>query len=150
MPHLHVDAQQSPFSGGLVKRFTGLRSENRQNAYYEASPDARGPTGLRVQHEPRDPYVEFVFVHGFPGGSHKTWTYNNDPRTFWPKEWLPHDRDFSQVRIHTFGYDGDWSDHRGDISKIKHFGKLLLDSMANNSFFRKNDPVRVYVLFCSR
>ncbi|KAF7503410.1 hypothetical protein GJ744_003893 [Endocarpon pusillum] len=123
----------------LVRRFTGLGSVQRKNTY-ESPDDVRGPLGLRVQYDPKDPFVEFVFVHSFPGGSRKTWSHNDEIATFWPKEWLPHENGFSHVRVHTFGYDADWLDRRADIGKINHFGKLLLDSIASNAYFRKNDP----------
>lgn len=122
-----------------MRRFTGLGSVQRRNT--ESPDDIRGPLGLRVQHDPKDPFVEFVFVHGFPGGSRKTWSYSEELTTFWPKEWLPHDNGFSHVRIHTFGYDADWPDRRADIGKIKDFGKLLLDRIASSAHFRKNDSV---------
>ena len=42
-----------------------------------------------------------IFVHGLDGGSVSTGTYGKD---FWPRDWLPQDRAFHDVRIHTFGY----------------------------------------------
>lgn len=115
---------------------------------HESPDDLRGHIGLRTQCDPKDPIVEFVFVHSFPGGSRKTWSYSDDIKSFWPREWLPLDSDFSHVRIHTFGYDADWPDRRADVGKINHFGKLLLDSIASSTPFRKNHLVRHLNILC--
>jgi hypothetical protein len=78
---------------------------------------------------PRDIFVEFVFVHGLRGGPRSTWTFKDDPATFWPL-WLPESPQFAHVRIHTYGYNTDW---QGRVStNIDDFGIALLESLATS------------------
>ena len=132
---------QPSMAHALARRVTGLGNSQRRNTF-ESPDEIRGPIGLRLQFEPREPLIEFIFVHGFPGGSRRTWSSSDDVATFWPREWLPQEEGFSRVRIHTFGYDVDCPDRKADVGKINHYGKLLLDSINSNACFRKNDPVR--------
>lgn len=88
--------------------------------------DRKGPLGLTKIHTPLHSVVgDLIFVHGLGGGSHKTWTKNEDPALFWPQAWLPEDDDFRDVRIHTFGYDCDWG--KGSILNVHDFAKSLLE-----------------------
>lgn len=66
----------------------------------------KGPLGLTTLHEPPGgtAIVDIVFVHGLNGGSQSTWSKGNASSHFWPREWLPKDPAFEDVRIHTFGY----------------------------------------------
>ncbi|KAK5125705.1 hypothetical protein LTR85_011979 [Meristemomyces frigidus] len=73
----------------------------------------------------QDTVAHLIFVHGLGGGSRKTWIKNADPSLFWPKEWLPHDTDFRDVRIHTFGYDSTWT--KNSVLDVGDFAKSLLE-----------------------
>ena len=88
----------------------------------------KGPLGLTTIFKPLEKVIaDLVFVHGLGGGSHKTWSKNEDPALFWPQEWLPHDPGFRDVRIHTFGYDANWD--KESILNIHDFAKSLLEWM---------------------
>lgn len=63
------------------------------------------PLGLVTLHTTEDDVVcDLIFVHGLNGDSQNTWCKDGEPSRFWPKEWLPKDPAFLDVRIHTFGY----------------------------------------------
>ena len=98
----------------------------------ESSDDARGPLGLNLLHEPSEPLIDFVFVHGLRGGSRKTWSKTESPAHFWPKEWLPLEPGFKNVRIHSFGYNSDWGERKSSSLTIHDFGQALLGDMQNS------------------
>ena len=106
-------------SFGLTRRGTGP----------ESSEDIRGPFGLNLLHEPSEPLIDFIFVHGLRGGSRKTWSKTDNVGHYWPKEWLPVDPKFKNVRIHSFGYNSDWGEKAGSILTIHDFGQALLGDM---------------------
>ena len=87
--------------------------------------DRIGLLGLTTVHRPlTEAVADIVFVHGLGGGSRKTWTKNENPALFWPKEWLPQDPEFRNVRIHTFGYDSNWD--KPSALGIREFATNLL------------------------
>ncbi|KAK3321830.1 hypothetical protein B0H66DRAFT_619055 [Apodospora peruviana] len=88
--------------------------------------DPRGPDGLNLLSEPSEAHVDLVFVHGLRGGSRKTWSYSEDPSHYWPKEWLPAEPGFKNVRIHSYGYNSDWAAKKGNVLDVYDFGKSLL------------------------
>ncbi|KAG7103649.1 Vegetative incompatibility protein HET-E-1 like [Verticillium longisporum] len=88
--------------------------------------DPKGPLGLTLLHSPRDPKVDFIFVHGLGGGSRKTWSKTTLRSHYWPKEWLPKDPSFEHVRIHSYGYDSDYLRGKEDCLNIHHIGKAFL------------------------
>jgi pimeloyl-ACP methyl ester carboxylesterase len=103
-----------------LSRATTTRTNNDPE-----SPDRTGPLGLTTVYRPvADAVADIIFVHGLGGGSHKTWTKNADPALFWPKEWLPKDTEFQNIRIHTFGYDSDWD--KPSVLGIRDFATNLL------------------------
>ena len=107
---------------------------------------ARGPLGLTLLHEPSEARVDFIFVHGLHGGSRKTWSIKpEDPATFWPEGWLPFEPGFKHVRIHTFGYDSDWSKTQHSVLTIRDFAASLLSNISNSQVLKKSGNVR---LFC--
>ncbi|KAJ5519087.1 hypothetical protein N7453_001509 [Penicillium expansum] len=71
--------------------------------------------------------ADLIFVHGLGGGSRSTWTKSGDPSLYWPKEWLPNDDAFQNVRIHSFGYDSNWD--KESILGIHDFANALLGSI---------------------
>lgn len=90
--------------------------------------DIKGPLGLNTLFEPTQPAIaDLVFVHGLGGGSQSTWTKSNDPSLYWPKQWLPQDNAFRDVRIHSFGYNANWD--KGSTLNIYDFAKSFLGSI---------------------
>lgn len=101
--------------------------------------DIKGPLGLNLLFAPSEPLIDFVFVHGLGGGSRKTWSKTSNPYHYWPKEWLPRDADFKNVRIHAFGYNSDWNNRKGSVLDIRDFGHALLGELKNNPEIRVDD-----------
>ncbi|KAI4262450.1 MAG: hypothetical protein L6R42_002377, partial [Xanthoria sp. 1 TBL-2021] len=60
----------------------------------ESATELIGSLGLTLFFEPEEVLADFIFVHGFRGGSRKTWSFSADPAHFWPKELLPGEPDF--------------------------------------------------------
>ncbi|KAI0870237.1 hypothetical protein GGS24DRAFT_493150 [Hypoxylon argillaceum] len=109
--------------------------------------DEKGPLGLTTLHDPQEatPAVDIVFVHGLGGGSRRTWARTADPLHFWPKAWLPEDVDFRDARIHSFGYNADWSERRQSILNIHDFAQSLLGEIKNNPSIRRGNTKLILV-----
>lgn len=117
-----VDSQRSIVSGRSVFS-RGIKFTKSSEPGVE---NEKGPLGLTTIYSPsNDVEVDVIFVHGLGGGSRKTWSKNENPALFWPKEWLSQDPDFRNVRIHTFGYDSNWG--KESIHNIHDFAKSLLE-----------------------
>ena len=87
-----------------------------------------GPLGLKVVYAPeaRKRKADIVFIHGLGGTSRFTWSKNKNPDLFWPVKFLPFDRDVSQARILSFGYNASFQRRgKGQVS-ISDFAKELL------------------------
>ncbi|KAL8821642.1 MAG: hypothetical protein Q9223_000334 [Gallowayella weberi] len=95
----------------------------------ESATDLIGSLGLTPLFEPEEVLADFIFVHGLRGGSRKTWSFSADPAHFWPKEWLPGDPDFKNVRIHTFGYHSNWGESKGSDFNVHDFGQNLIEEI---------------------
>lgn len=80
-------------------------------------------------------------VHGLGGGSRRTWSASSDPASYWPKEWLPSEPGFRHVRIHSFGYDSDWTKSQQSSLTMHDFGQALLADLYNSPHLRKNGNV---------
>jgi len=96
----------------------------------------KGPPGPTTLHVPsgRDPAVaDIIFVHRLNGGSQSTWTKGGSASNFWPREWLPRDTAFQDVRIHSFGYPKALS--RKSILNVADFARSLLAAV-------KESPVK--------
>ncbi|KAH7309620.1 hypothetical protein B0I35DRAFT_84523 [Stachybotrys elegans] len=117
---------KSPFS---VRKAFSRTSKTSVDGLSESK---RGTLGLNLLHSPEDPQVDFIFVHGLGGDSRKTWCKSHDPFHFWPKEWLPKDPAFSQVRIHTYGYDSDYRKGNENCLNIHHIGKSFLADLSTS------------------
>jgi hypothetical protein len=101
-----------------------------------------GPLGLTCIHDPSDPLVDVIFVHGLQGGSFKTWRKKEKDGSFWPGEWLPRDPDFANVRIHTFGYNADWNTLKSNGMSVQEFGSSLHGSMVSSAFLNRGEKVQ--------
>ncbi|KAF2649450.1 hypothetical protein K491DRAFT_550850, partial [Lophiostoma macrostomum CBS 122681] len=92
-----------------------------------------GTLGLNLLSRPSDPRLDLIFVHGLGGGSTKTWCRAADPTLFWPKAWLPREPGFQNVRIHSYGYDADWTTSKASSTiNIHDFGRQLLERLRNS------------------
>ncbi|PWY73489.1 NACHT and WD domain protein, partial [Aspergillus eucalypticola CBS 122712] len=101
--------------------------------------DPKGPLGLNLLHSPLEPHVEFVFVHGLGGGSRKTWSKSTASYHYWPQEWLPKDPAFCNVRVHSFGYNSDYLNDKGNCLDIHHFAKSLLGELSTSPHLSQAD-----------
>ncbi|KAK3291007.1 uncharacterized protein B0H64DRAFT_411125 [Chaetomium fimeti] len=137
------------FSSFLARSGAGVRSETSSNSatlplssVESRKDDLKGPIGLTTIHElpaSREVTADIIFIHGLGGGSRKTWCYSSDPDHYWPQSWLPGDKDFIGVRIHVFGYKGDWLERRESILGIHDFGQSLLSALLNHPSIRRAD-----------
>lgn len=126
MESISLERTASTASTATSRR--SLLSRIRRESSTPSAEETKGPVGLNTLSDPAGPVIaDLVFVHGLGGGSQKTWTKSNDPSLFWPKEWLPQDHAFYDVRIHSFGYNANWD--RGSTLNIYDFAKSLLGSI---------------------
>ena len=125
------------------------RTLTRRGGGSNSSEDTKGSFGLNTLHTPLlgSAIADLIFVHGLGGGSRSTWTKSGDPALYWPKEWLPHDEAFQDVRIHSFGYDSDWD--KGSILGIQDFAKALLGSILDCPIIPRDMRVRLVHLILS-
>jgi hypothetical protein len=96
-------------------------------------------------HDPFDAIADLIFVHGLGGGSESTWTETQngalDPTLYWPERWLPYEDGFNDVRIHSFGYDSNWT--KESTLNIYDFAKsLLVAIMDSPTIVKRNQNVR--------
>ena len=115
--------QSSTSSRSLLSRTLARREDGD-----DASVELKGSYGLITLYEPPDSaIVDLIFVHGLGGGSRSTWTKSGDPSLYWPQEWLPNDFGFRDVRIHSFGYNSNWT--KESTLNLHDFAKSLLGSI---------------------
>ncbi len=91
-------SQQGPSGAASSATENALDSSTEESLF----PD--GTLGLHVLHDPDDPSVDVVFVHGLTGNAYKTWAEQGSSK-YWPKDFLPND--LPDARIIAFGYDAD-------------------------------------------
>lgn len=108
--------------------------------------DVVGPLGLTCVWNPDDPLVDVVFVHGMGGGSYKTWRKNNKVDQFWPSEWLPRDPNFKTARIHTFGYNANWSEDSDAALDMVGAGKALHSAMISSPHLNKGNKTPIIMV----
>lgn len=93
-------------------------------------PDRRVPdkSGLQVIYQPKAPApLDIIFVHGLGGASRRTWSKYQDPKLFWPQQWLPLEPEICTARILSFGYDASFRvGGPRSVSNITDFAKDLL------------------------
>lgn len=130
-------------SNATTSSFLGLKFKNVKLRPADIDGDAKGRLGLILLHSPPNPAIDFVFVHGLGGGSRKTWSKSDHPEHFWPRAWLPYDRGFMNVRIHSFGYDADWGSTKADVSNIADFALGLLNVLKYNETMSGSADVRM-------
>ncbi|KAK1450608.1 hypothetical protein CCUS01_02064 [Colletotrichum cuscutae] len=129
------------FRGGWRRRpsssVTGQAIATGDNSF-------KGPLGLNILFEPSETRVDFIFVHGLQGGSRKTWSLRpEDASTCWPEQWLPYEPGFKHVRVHSFGYDSDWSQIQHSAIRIRDFAESLLANIAHSQLLKKTRDVPI-------
>ena len=101
----------------------------------------KGPLGLTTLYEPgNDAVLDLIFVHGLNGGSQSTWSKGGDAN-FWPREWLPQDEAFQDVRIHSFGYSSALNT-QGSVLNVQDFANNLLAFVQHSPIASSDVPVR--------
>ena len=123
----------------LDRRFS--RSWLRSRLKSDSTTGTIGPLGLRPLHLSAEPLVDLVFVHGLRGGSIKTWRKGDDPRLYWPQNWLPLEPDFQNANIHTFGYNSDFRETKDSILNVHDFGRALLGELRTSPHIRTRKSV---------
>jgi PGAP1-like protein len=123
-----------------------IRSLTLRRPASENTIDITGPLGLNLLSQPSDTYVDFIFVHGLRGGSRKTWSASPNPAHFWPKEWLPADPDFKNVRIHSFGYNSDWMERRDNPLSVHDFGQSLIEELYNSPALKRDQDTSIVLI----
>jgi hypothetical protein len=63
----------------------------------------KDPVGLIAVNLPHHPVVDIIFIHGLGGSAWRSWSWEHDPRNFWPP-WLAIEPELKGARIYTFGY----------------------------------------------
>jgi len=129
----------STFRSSSTAEYPNSRASRRESFKFE---EGVGPHGLNCIYSPSEPLVDLIFVHGLHGGSYKTWRKENQRGYFWPGEWLPKDPDFrSTVRIHTFGYNADWSDFKSSQLGMNDFASYLHGEMVGSEELCRGEKV---------
>ncbi|KAK4186125.1 hypothetical protein QBC35DRAFT_554885 [Podospora australis] len=124
---------------GRLQSFRRATSPSGLRSKTPSPENSKGALGLTLLHDPSEPRVDFIFVHGLNGGSKRSWSFSSDdPSSFWPKEWLPSEAGFKHVRIHSFGYDSDWTKSQQSSLTIHDFGQALLADLYNSPHLKKN------------
>lgn len=122
----------------IDRAFKGVSFRHSSKTSREVATDLKGPLGLNLLHAPSEPLIDFIFVHGLGGGSRKTWSKSEDAYHYWPKEWLPQDPDFKNVRIYSFGYRADWVGRSKDVLDIGDFAQSLLGEISTCPEIRRS------------
>ena len=138
---MDLGGRQSSFSSkSLISRSLPWRDVGT-----ETSDVPKGPFGLSSLSSPENAIADLVFVHGLGGGSRSTWTKGGDPALYWPKEWLPMEVAFYDVRIHSFGYNSNWD--KESVLNIHDFAKALLGEIKDCPSIPNHSKVRLLFIF---
>ncbi|KAJ8066163.1 hypothetical protein OCU04_005253 [Sclerotinia nivalis] len=129
----------------IDRALKGVSFRHTNKVPSETATDLKGPLGLNLLHAPLEPLIDLIFVHGLGGGSRKTWSKSEDARHYWPKEWLPHDPDFKNVRISSFGYRADWAETNGNALDVGDFAQSLLGEANTCPDIRRSNTKIVFV-----
>ncbi|KAH6611490.1 hypothetical protein Trco_001510 [Trichoderma cornu-damae] len=115
----------------------------------EEESQAQDPLGLSTLHDPASgaAVADIIFIHGLGGSSRKTWSNSSFPASFWPRDWLPAERGFERVRIHSFGYRADWGKkwQQQSILNIHDFAESLIGGLRNHPGIRR-DGTRIILV----
>jgi hypothetical protein len=86
--------------------------------------------GVRVLHEPANPLLDIVLVHGLKGHPFGTW-FEPDKKVYWPTQLLA--KDIPDARILAFGYDAEVTKFLGPVSQsdLRDHAHSLVNDLAN-------------------
>lgn len=115
----------------------GVSFRHTIKASHETAVDLKGPLGLNRLHTSSEALIDLIFVHGLGGGSRKTWSKSEGAYHYWPKELLPRDPNFKNVRIFSFGYRADWAERNGNALDVNDFAQSLLGEINTCSEIRR-------------
>ncbi|KAL7791473.1 hypothetical protein V8C37DRAFT_402997 [Trichoderma ceciliae] len=131
----------SPFPAAIKTLHARVAHTNTDTS--EEGSRETDPLGLSTLYDPKPNSViaDIIFVHGLGGSSKKTWSNSSYPRSFWPQDWLPVERGFEDVRIHSFGYRADWGKkwQQQSILNIHDFAESLIGGLRNHPSIRRDD-----------
>lgn len=144
--HYSLDRKSSLGSKFISRHINHLNLSKSHSELDDTSDNAWGPLGLNLLHEPSDPLIDFIFVHGLGGGSRKTWSKSSKVAHYWPQEWLPKEPRFHNVRIHAFGYDSNWRRRGSSNLTIHDFGQALLAAIHNSPVLNQTENATPLVL----
>lgn len=60
---------------------------------------------------------------------------------FWPKDWLPNEAGFENVRIHSYGHNPDWKSEKQGHLTAHNLGQALLADLHNSPCMKKRGEV---------
>ncbi|CAN9479230.1 unnamed protein product [Alternaria alternata] len=121
-----------------------MRTKFSDDTMFATNP--RAPEELTLLHEPLEPLVDLIFVHGLGGDPVKTWTKGEDSEQFWPQAWLPQEPVLQNVRISTFGYKNDGDEHKDTASMIHDAGEGLLREISTNVSQRTQEDLPIIMI----
>ncbi|KAG8160989.1 hypothetical protein KVR01_009253 [Diaporthe batatas] len=118
---------------------------HREQAPGDVSSGGKGPLGLTTLYDPgttgKAVVVDIIFVHGLNGGSQSTWSKGKLASKFWPKEWLPKDDAFQNVRFHSFGYSSGLN--RQSVLNVRDFAQSLLGAVKDSPVIREDGKSKI-------
>jgi len=68
---------------------------------------------------------------------------------FWPKDWLPTEPGFEHARVHSYGYNSDWTTKKESHLSIHDFGQALLADLYNSPCLRKAPETPIVLIIHS-
>lgn len=101
-----ISRSTASVTSGFARSFfvRSIIGRDAKDTLKEKQGGSKGPVGLTTLYEPEGhASADLIFVHGLNGGSQSTWSKGSG-LSFWPRDWLPCDDAFRDVRIHSFGY----------------------------------------------
>jgi len=145
-PNVTTGSPQSPLQPSTVETVSPRAAQSTNESHTARNPDPGAATtgqlslrerlfpnghiyGLRVLHEPAEPLVDIVFVHGLTGDSYDTW-FEVKSGIYWPVHLLS--QDVPDARILAFGYDADVTKFLGPVSQnnLRDHASALLGELA--------------------
>ncbi|OCK72963.1 hypothetical protein K432DRAFT_365414 [Lepidopterella palustris CBS 459.81] len=110
----------------------------------ELTPQLEDGYGIKVLHDPQQPVVDIVFVHGLTGGQVSTWAAEGAAQP-WPQSFLA--KDIPTARISAFGYDADVVKVFGQAgqNKLRQHASNLVACVADLQFESKSAPPIIFV-----
>ncbi|KAI5837202.1 hypothetical protein DFP73DRAFT_589209 [Morchella snyderi] len=103
-------------------------------------------------------FVDIIAIHGLGADAFETWTSSDDEKTMWIRDILPGyiqeeviDRDDSDIRVLTFGYDSSIFVHPAlaQTKRMTNFADKLLVALKDDGLRRSDDgKIRPIIFLC--